>query len=239
MTTADPTEDKGELDPRFLAAMDLIRRTGATEVQIRYSDDEEPVVWFVVASFDDPTALGQGKIPPRKKALQIGAGIGPTSAALKCAEVLVTGAECTWCHRRSAMTTDFQLKPLPADICWYVYDPDTALFKRGCEDDPPPPKRDSRLQGEVPMHSTGQTYPAEAMSGRMPAKIPGQHRWVATTLFTVTAESVRTADDPDAVNILDRENLLHVLMGCWDCEKARGQVEVDSVCPAGDQWTLR
>ncbi len=41
MTPMDPE------DPRFTACLDLLQRSGVTELQVRYSDDEDPVLWLV------------------------------------------------------------------------------------------------------------------------------------------------------------------------------------------------
>ena len=39
-TVVDP-----RLDPRFIAGVDMVRRTGVSDIQIRYDDEQEPIVW--------------------------------------------------------------------------------------------------------------------------------------------------------------------------------------------------
>ena len=38
-------------DPRVTAAIDVISRTGVREFQLRYHDDEEPVIWIAVGTW--------------------------------------------------------------------------------------------------------------------------------------------------------------------------------------------
>lgn len=108
-------------DPRLVAAVDLIGRTGAKEAQVRWSDDEEPTVWFVVAKYADGTA-------------EAAAGMNPLVAAIRLVEQLVDGGACAHCGRPSAVSTDWQHEqPLDDVFCWYVYDPETEKFRRSCE----------------------------------------------------------------------------------------------------------
>lgn len=113
-------EEKRERDQRFGAALDLIKRTGALAVQIRYSDDEEPTVWFVVAEYER-----EGK-----KLHETAAAMNPFTAAMRLVDQLVDGAECVHCHKPI-----HDLNPTPLDdlFCWYVYDPELKKFRRSCE----------------------------------------------------------------------------------------------------------
>ena len=113
--TADATND-----PRFIAAIDLLRRTGARRIQIRYSDDEQPVVWFLVASY------GGGR-------WDTAAGPNPLIAALRLCESLIDGGQCKHCNRPSGFDEDFDTMPLNDVVCWYQFDPELATFRRGCE----------------------------------------------------------------------------------------------------------
>jgi hypothetical protein len=108
-------------EPKLLAAIDFIRRTGARSVQVRYSDDEEPVVWFVVASFDGDRH-------------EVDASLHPTRAALRLCERLADGGQCRHCGRPTGLEPD-SLDTMPLDelVCWYQYDPELATFRRGCE----------------------------------------------------------------------------------------------------------
>ncbi|MCB0968293.1 MAG: hypothetical protein KDB37_15785 [Ilumatobacter sp.] len=115
-----------EQQAKLSAAVAMIGRCGAASVQIRWSDDEDPVVWFVVAEFDEGV-------------WETAAGRDPIEAALRCAEQLVDGATCVHCGRPTALDTDWQ-SPVTsiADmtglaLCAYVYDPELHTFRRSCE----------------------------------------------------------------------------------------------------------
>lgn len=108
------------IDDAVVASSDFIRRTGATSIQIRYSDDEEPVVWFVVAIYPD------GR-------WETASGHSPDVAAIRLCETLGDGAECTHCHRPTGVTTEIDTMPLDKMVCWYQFDPETKKFRRGCE----------------------------------------------------------------------------------------------------------
>jgi hypothetical protein len=122
-------------EPRLMAAVDMARRTGAREVQIRYSDDEQPVVWMVVAGY---STRGDGVPRPTGKVnrFRVGAGLSPLEAAMALLNDAVDGAICTHCGRPTGITGDFEGKmPLDEYICWYRYDPELKTFRRDCEGD--------------------------------------------------------------------------------------------------------
>jgi hypothetical protein len=105
----------------LIAAVDLIRRTGAEQVQIRYDDAEEPVVWFAVAVYV------QGRF-------DAAAAPEPVGATLRLAEQLVDGGQCTHCGKPTGLEpSSLETMPLDELICWYQYDPETEKFRRGCE----------------------------------------------------------------------------------------------------------
>jgi hypothetical protein len=111
------TMDEG----RLLASMDLICRTGAAESQLRYSDDEQPCVWLAVAKYRD------GR-------WETAAGHEPVEAALRLAELLVDGGQCTHCKRPTALEAGDAATFLDKALCWYIYDPELKTFRRSCED---------------------------------------------------------------------------------------------------------
>jgi len=117
------SEDKD----KFNAAVKFIRRTGAKSVDIRYSDDEDPTVWFVVAKFDGSNVTGI-------EGVEVDAGFSPLRAILRLCERLADGGLCRHCERRLGLVTD-TLARMPMDdvICWYQYDPELKVFRRGCE----------------------------------------------------------------------------------------------------------
>jgi hypothetical protein len=82
--------------------------------------------------------------------------------------------------------------------------------------------------------SLGQTYDGSAVKGaELRAKVPGEHRWVATASWVLSMEQVEGAFDVDRIKLMDQENLMYLGIGCWDCEQPLGVVEVGSHCPAG------
>lgn len=111
--------DHEPIDPRMMAGLDMLGRTGMTEAQIRYSDDEEPTVWFVVARFEDR--------------YEVAADLEPTRAMLKLCEQIIDGGTCTHCHKPTGIIVDDDgVPPIPL-VCWYTYDAESKSFKRGCE----------------------------------------------------------------------------------------------------------
>lgn len=115
---------------RLTACLDLIGRTGAIETQIRYSDDVQPVVWFVTVTY---RRRARGNAPTRKVHEAAGA-LTPDLAAFRLLEVLVDGGTCQHCKRPTGVTADWAGRQLvPELICWYVYDPELNTFRRGCE----------------------------------------------------------------------------------------------------------
>jgi hypothetical protein len=126
-------EDPTIHDPRFAAAIEFIRRTGARSVGIRYQDDEDPVVWMALARF----SVGRDGIPVAgggETRYEVDAAFTPLRAALRLCERLADGGICAHCGRPSGLDPD-SLDRLPLDrlICWYQFDPELKTFRRGCE----------------------------------------------------------------------------------------------------------
>jgi hypothetical protein len=107
----------------MLAATDLVRRTGAKQVQIRFHDDEQPVLWMAVALYKDGRS-------------EVAAALNPVRAMLRLCEQLVDGGKCTHCGRPTGLEPDgIETMPLNDVFCWYVFDPELKTFRRGCEGD--------------------------------------------------------------------------------------------------------
>lgn len=114
-------------DDRFVACLDLVGRTGAVGVDVRWSDDEEPTIWMVVARY--------------RNGAEVGAGLDPLVAATRLLETMIDGVgRCGHCGRPTGVTFERQREqpqPLEAGegvtICWFVYDPETKKFRRSCE----------------------------------------------------------------------------------------------------------
>ena len=112
---------------KLLASIDFLRRIGATQVQVRYSDDEKPDIWMIVAKFKKKNNVAANEF-------EIEASLDPTRAALRLCERLADGSVCSHCHKRVALEPD-SLARMPFDqlLCWYQYDPEMKKFRRGCE----------------------------------------------------------------------------------------------------------
>lgn len=102
------------------AAADLVGRTGAKTFQIRFADDESPVVWIAVAGF--PGGIHE-----------VGAALNPEKAALRLLEVLVDGGTCQHCGQPTGVSDDHRSTPPITQVCWYEYDPELRSYRRGCE----------------------------------------------------------------------------------------------------------
>jgi hypothetical protein len=107
-------------DPRFIAATELIGRTGAIQFQIRYSDDPPPVVWIAVAEY-------------KGNHFETAAAMDPSRAVFRLCDQLIDGGTCTHCERPTGFSEDVDWMPLDEHICWYQWDPELATFRRGCE----------------------------------------------------------------------------------------------------------
>lgn len=121
-----------DTDPRFLAAFDMLRRTGAQSVGVRYQDDDEPTIWMAVATYrvDD---RGHPVPSGGKPTWEADAGHDPLQAVLRLCERVIDGGECAHCHRPSAFMADLAPTFLDAAICWTAWDPELSTFRRSCE----------------------------------------------------------------------------------------------------------
>lgn len=107
-------------DDRLAAAVTMLGRTGAAACQIRYSDDETPVVWIAAARWGERW--------------EAAAAMTPVAAAIRLLEVVIDGGVCKHCERPTAVSDDFTMTmPLNREVCWYQYDPEMKTFRRGCE----------------------------------------------------------------------------------------------------------
>jgi hypothetical protein len=121
-----------DMDPRAMAGVDMLRRTGAQSFQLRYSDDEEPVVWVAVAAYSAVNPL-TGK---QAEHYECAGALNPTAAIMRLCEQLIDGGTCQHCGRPTIFNTDSQ----PGDLlnavgCVYAYDPELKTFRRDCEGD--------------------------------------------------------------------------------------------------------
>lgn len=92
-------------------------------------------------------------------------------------------------------------------------------------------RREERAHSTVVVRSTG--VQQEARPGhKLPPKVAGQHRWIATAMYNISEPEVRDAYDPAVEKHMDNENLVDVSFGCIDCEKSLGMIQPGSVCLA-------
>lgn len=110
-------------DDLLVACTTFVGRAGATNFQLRFSDDETPVVWIAVAEFRDGAA-------------EAAAALSPALAAVRLVEQLADGGTCAHCGRPSGATVEWKADmPLADVVCWSVYDPEVKRFRRSCEGD--------------------------------------------------------------------------------------------------------
>lgn len=109
-------------DPRLTAGVELLGRTGASSFQLRYSDDEEPVIWMAGAEW--------------RQGFECAAATSPLRAVLRLLDRVIDGGKCVHCQRPTGVTDDFSVTmPVNEVFCWYVYDPELKTFRRSCEGD--------------------------------------------------------------------------------------------------------
>ncbi len=131
--TTRPDDDSD--DPRWVPAVDLIRRTGAREFQIRYCEEEEPVVWMALAMH----LIRDGRPVPDDGAetWSVGSGFTPTAAIFSLCDSLMDGGTCQHCGRPTGFIPDNERQvdeELGAPfVCWYRWDPELQTFRRKCE----------------------------------------------------------------------------------------------------------
>ncbi|HTW17041.1 MAG TPA: hypothetical protein VMF51_18065 [Nocardioides sp.] len=106
-------------DDFFRAAAAMVPRVGARSFQVRYCDEDDPVVWIAVASFGG-------------RRFEVGAGPNPEVAIMRLLQVLVDGGTCRHCHRPTSITRSFDQQLASQIVCWYQYDPELKKFRRGC-----------------------------------------------------------------------------------------------------------
>jgi hypothetical protein len=98
----------------------MLGRTGATQFQIRYSDEDEPVIWMVAARWSNHW--------------EVAASMSPLGAVFNLCDQVVDGGTCTHCGKPTGFVADSEGEMPGQDfICWYRYDPELKTFRRSCE----------------------------------------------------------------------------------------------------------
>ena len=114
-----------DLDPRMTAGIALLGRTGAKDVQIRYSDDEFPTVWFIVTRYERS----------RNNYYDTASAMDPTTAVMRMCERMIDGGQCNHCHLPTIFIPDSDDQLLKQMGCVYAWDPELKTFRRSCEGD--------------------------------------------------------------------------------------------------------
>jgi hypothetical protein len=118
-------------------ALDLLKRTGVRQVQVRYSDDEDPVIWMVAACWyaDKHGMPVATKRESEGTMWKTAAGFAPSQALFSLLDALVgehSGGACTHCRRLTGF--DPRLHPraqLEDEKCWWTFNGEE--FVRGCK----------------------------------------------------------------------------------------------------------
>jgi hypothetical protein len=86
-------------DPRFLAGVQLLERTGAREFRVGYSDpdDGEPVVWYATAMWMIDRQTGRPVAQFGHKTHEAGAAMNPVDAVMRLCADAITGGSCAHC----------------------------------------------------------------------------------------------------------------------------------------------
>lgn len=146
------TTDGGPDDPRFIAAVQMIGRSGGKSFQIRYDEEQEPVVWVAVAEIRGGTWECAG-------------GKTPAQAAFRLLETMYDGGWCAHCGKPAGVTDDWRSEmPLAQTVCWYVFDPETESFRRSCE-------------GETTGHAFGMTSDGRRVGRNDPCPCNSGKKW--------------------------------------------------------------
>jgi hypothetical protein len=126
-----------ELDPKFIAGVKLIERTGARSFRIGHSDDDDgdPVVWYATATWS-VTSSGR---PGAATAHEAAGAIHPVVAVMRLCDQVITGGQCAHCHQPTIFDENPADTPFDALLdamgCVYAWDPELRTFRRSCEGD--------------------------------------------------------------------------------------------------------
>jgi hypothetical protein len=120
------------------ACVDMIGRTGATNWELRYDDNDGTgvTVWMCLATYDGVSvrSFGNGIIREVPTRHEVAAAMRPDQAAFRLVETLCDGGECQHCKRPTSMHTDAHVPVgLTEPFCNYIYNPERKAFVRGCE----------------------------------------------------------------------------------------------------------
>lgn len=108
-------------DDRIVACIAMIGATGASQSEVRYSDDNDPVIWMGISKHGEHYSVA--------------AGMTPLEAIFRLTELLIDGGECTGCHLPTGISDkwDGSEMLLEGQVCWWKYDAAEKTFLRGCD----------------------------------------------------------------------------------------------------------
>ena len=128
-------DDPRTLDPRFIAGVQMIERTGARSFRVGYSapDEGEPVVWYAVASYGLNPSTGRPMPRGGRITHEASAALDPVRAVLRLCEQLIDGGTCAHCGRHTIFVADSDTAVLDELGCVYAWDPELSTYRRNCE----------------------------------------------------------------------------------------------------------
>ena len=109
------------VSPQLKAGIELLRRSGLVEFQIRFQDDETPTVWIAVGAWSG-------------ERFETASALAPDLAVRRLVDQVVDGGECAHCHRPTVVlhdASDFSLSTIDA-LCAYWYDIVDETYRRAC-----------------------------------------------------------------------------------------------------------
>lgn len=110
-------------DPRFVAIVDLLRRTGAATVEIRFSEGEDgaPTCWLAVAEYAEDRWDCAG-------------ATGPLGALVRLAEQLIDGGTCRRCGRPTSFVAEGPADVMDVLTCAFIWEAGSdGGYVRTCE----------------------------------------------------------------------------------------------------------
>lgn len=113
------------------ATTEMVGRTGASDMQLRYHDDVQPVVWLAVAIYPPGSLVADGSRTTRE-VFECAAGQSPVEVMWRLVEQLAVGGRCSHCARATRVERDFTVQH-DDEFCWYKHDPELNTLRRSCE----------------------------------------------------------------------------------------------------------
>lgn len=128
-----------KLDPKFLAAVKLIERTGAQSFRVGFTPDDDgpPTVWYATATWGLDPSTGRPMPKGGRQRSEAAGAIHPVNAVLRLCELVIDGGTCAHCGRPTVFVADTDTTMLDRIGCVYAWDPELATFRRDCEGDAP------------------------------------------------------------------------------------------------------